>query len=694
MANYNKSFNFRNGVQVDNDNFIVNANGLVGIGTTIPTQFLDVYGAAKFNSPINATDITLSGLTSSARLLVNSISIQSGIITSTSGIVTYYGDGGNLLNLPTSQWIDVDSGLGYTSIYAAGNVGIATANPSYTFQVGNNPDTNSGVGFNSTGSIKASGIITAYSFSGFGTSIDGINASNISNGTLNNSRLPQNISVSGIVTASTRFVGNLTGNVNSTGLSTFSGGIVGNVTGNINSSGLSTFSGGIVGNVTGNINSSGLSTFSGGIVGNLTGNVNSTGLSTFSGGIVGNVTGNVNSTGLSTFSGGIVGNLTGNVTGIASTARSLTGTPDIVVGFITATNISVGTGGTIFSALTSGRIGIGTAIPTSDLQIRKNSNSLLEVISNSNEAKISIGQSVGVGKSTAVLRFGNQAKTFDIINYDTGNINSYLHAGPAGVGTGKFAWLYGQTNTELACLTYDGKFAIGTIYPTDTLHVYGTSRFTGLSYFEDDVQIQGNLTAPNLSLPPVLTNINVNSTTGVSTFFVLDVTGRLSVPFIGIGTTAPIAGLDARGKVGLFDSIGIGTTSPGVNLKVNGSTALTSVSIGETTDYTSNGVDIFEGTTRIFGGTTILSSNIVTGINSSAIILDNTCSIGVGTTSIRSAVDFGSAGLSDPEFRFMIVPTIDNTIRTGLSTEPGSIIFNTSTNKFQGYTGIAWTDFH
>ena len=674
MANYNKSFNFRNGVQVDNDNFIVNANGLVGIGTTIPTQFLDVYGAAKFNSPINATDITLSGLTSSARLLVNSISVESGIITSISGIVTYYGDGGNLLNLPTSQWIDVDSGLGYTSIYAVGNVGIATANPSYTFQVGNNPDTNSGVGFNSTGNIKASGIITAYSFSGFGTSIDGINASNISNGTLNNSRLPQNISVSGIVTASTRFVGNLTGNVNS--------------------SGLSTFSGGIVGNVTGNVNSSGVSTFSGGIVGNLTGNVNSSGLSTFSGGISGNVTGNINSSGLSTFSGGIVGNVTGNVTGIASTARSLTGTPDITVGFITATNISVGTGGTIFSALTSGRIGIGTGIPTSDLQIRKNSNSLLEVISNSNEAKISIGQSVGVGKSTAVLRFGNQAKTFDIINYDTGNVNSYLHAGPAGVGTGKFAWLYGQTNNELACLTYDGKFAIGTIYPTDTLHVYGTSRFTGLSYFEDDVQIQGNLTAPNLSLPPVLTNINVNSTTGVSTFFVLDVTGRLAVPFIGIGTTAPIAGLDARGKVGLFESIGIGTTLPGVNLKVDGSTSLTSVSIGETTDYTSNGVDIFEGTTRIFGGTTRLSSNIVTGINSSAIILDNTCSIGIGTTAIRSAVDFGSAGLSDPEFRFMIVPTIDNTIRTGLSTEPGSIIFNTSTNKFQGYTGIAWTDFH
>ena len=29
MANYNKSFNFRNGVQVDTDKFIVNTAGLV-----------------------------------------------------------------------------------------------------------------------------------------------------------------------------------------------------------------------------------------------------------------------------------------------------------------------------------------------------------------------------------------------------------------------------------------------------------------------------------------------------------------------------------------------------------------------------------------------------------------------------------------------------------------------------------------
>ena len=47
MPNYKKSFNFRNGVQVDDDNFIVNPNGLVGIGTSVPREFLDVRGTTK-----------------------------------------------------------------------------------------------------------------------------------------------------------------------------------------------------------------------------------------------------------------------------------------------------------------------------------------------------------------------------------------------------------------------------------------------------------------------------------------------------------------------------------------------------------------------------------------------------------------------------------------------------------------------
>ena len=58
MANYNKQFNFRNGVQVDNDNLVVSPTGLVGIGTTIPTEILDVRdGNAKVSGFVTAASL-------------------------------------------------------------------------------------------------------------------------------------------------------------------------------------------------------------------------------------------------------------------------------------------------------------------------------------------------------------------------------------------------------------------------------------------------------------------------------------------------------------------------------------------------------------------------------------------------------------------------------------------------------------
>ena len=46
MSDIRKTFNFRTGVQVDDDVFIVRGSN-VGIGTTIPTESLDVRGNAK-----------------------------------------------------------------------------------------------------------------------------------------------------------------------------------------------------------------------------------------------------------------------------------------------------------------------------------------------------------------------------------------------------------------------------------------------------------------------------------------------------------------------------------------------------------------------------------------------------------------------------------------------------------------------
>ena len=208
MANIKKSFNFRNGVQVDDDNLVVSATGLIGIGTTVPTQALDIRG-----------DFVCSGLTSSVlgkvgfltvttlepeKIIGAGVSIKAGIITGQAGdIVTYFGDGSNLINLPTSQWEDTNAGFAVSSIYNRGStVGIATTNPQSTLQIGNNPDAGEiGVGIASAGHIKASGIITA-----------------------------------------TGFVGNLTGNVTGDVTGNVSGEVTGTTVGKINvTSGISTF---------------------------------------------------------------------------------------------------------------------------------------------------------------------------------------------------------------------------------------------------------------------------------------------------------------------------------------------------------------------------------------------------------------------------------------------------------------------
>ena len=153
MANIKKNFNFRNGVQVDDDNLLVTTTGLVGIGTTIPIEALDVRGNVNITGFCSFTTANIGIMTISTikptEIIGAGVSIKSGIVTAEgAGIVTYYGDARFLQGMPTSQWQDIDVGLGFTSIYnAGGNVGIATTDPRATLQVGGDVDSSQeGVG--------------------------------------------------------------------------------------------------------------------------------------------------------------------------------------------------------------------------------------------------------------------------------------------------------------------------------------------------------------------------------------------------------------------------------------------------------------------------------------------------------------------------------------------------------------------
>ena len=590
MANYNKSFNFRNGVQVDDDNFIVNANGLVGIGTSIPREFLDVHGTAKITGLVTATNLAVTGVST----FYSDAKIGSGItMYASTGIVSATAFYGSAVGLTSIYAIAVDGWyVNAGNLSTTSKVGIGTTLPYYSLQIGEDPLIGNGFSVDYiTGNVNTTGIITASNFVG-------------------------NVNSSGVSTFSGGLQGNLTGNVtgniNSSGVSTFSGGFQGNVTGNINSSGVSTFSGGLqgnlTGNVTGNINSSGVSTFSGGLQGNLTGNVtgniNSSGVSTLSGGLqgnvtgnlTGNVTGNINSSGVSTFSGGLQGNLTGNLVGIASTARDLISDARVSIAHITSQTSSIGIS-TVSTRLYAESIGVGTNSPSSDIHIRRNSTSRLQVTSDTAEAIVAVGRSTSLTGSNGSLRFGNTSglypystqKTLDIINYDTGNISQYLHYGSPGIGTGNFNWLYGQSATiALMSLTYQGNLGIGITNPTSKLYVEGSSFITGITTVNNNLNVNGNIQFSG----SLLGYVNDVNSTGVSTFnnIIINTSldafqGTATFGTVGIGTTNPTDKLTVRNgdiSVGTNNSHGVILTSPNgtrYRLIVNNAGALSTVAL-------------------------------------------------------------------------------------------------------------------
>ena len=224
MADIRKTFNFRDGVQVDDEVLVVRGNR-VGLGTTSPKQLLDVRG-----------NTNITGITSTALFNVTGVGTFGGVkvgsnisLDSSSGVVTatsYKGDGSTLSNLPTSQWTDVNPGSGVTPIYVDGSVGVGTTNPANPFQVGGNPNDGIGVGFSTSGNIKASGIITASSFVGNLTGNVVGNVTGDLTGTASTATLANTATVAvnaqGLTGSPSISVSNITasGNVNVSGVST------------------------------------------------------------------------------------------------------------------------------------------------------------------------------------------------------------------------------------------------------------------------------------------------------------------------------------------------------------------------------------------------------------------------------------------------------------------------------------------
>ena len=581
MANYPKSFNFRNGLQVDNDNFVVNSAGLVGIGTSSPQapNKLDVHGGARILGLATVTTLGVTGVSTFYDDLKvgNSISFDAsaGQINATNVVANTF-NGGIIVAIATAGWTFEHGGAGISTFISVG-IG-TTSDTNYDLRIG------SGISFTgNTGSAFYSGVVTATTFDG------DLDAAHLTTGTIPDARFPATLPTS---------------------------------------SGASLT----------NLNASNISS--------------------------------------GTIDAARVPTLNQNTTG---TAAGLSGSPNTVLGVTTTGNLTAGS--IVGAGLSVTSIGIGTAIPANTFQQRATGATELQVTSDTASASVTVGREPGTANTNnAEFRYGgavgfpySTAQSLDLINYGTGYFNYYLSANNSSAAVGDYVWHKGSNNDQLMALTKDGNLGIGITNPTHKLNVQGISTFTGDAYFNTNVTIDGNLSATfvgdvkNSSNSVILDvseaqlNGNVNTTSGISTFKDVELSGR-----IGIGTipSNPISVneltvdrfiVDSNGKVGVrTDSI-----NTNMELDVNG--------------------DIQARHGLVVGPTTTPK-----------------CAI-----DMSGVVDIVADGSSRAPIAYMIPPRLTTAQRNALtdtggnalsSDEAGAMIYNTTTNKLQVWNGSTWND--
>jgi len=605
MANYKKSFNFRNGVQVDNDNFIVDANGLVGIGTSIPGEFLDVRGTAKVSGVVSTTDlfvtedVFISG--------VSTLTVLDATSLNATGVVTaqqFIGDGSLLsgvVAVARTGWSITDAGISTIA-----NVGVGTTNPVSLLQIGDDPTSATyGVGIDSTGQGNFTGIVTASSFRATGiVTGSSLLASGLST-FFSDVDLKSNLNLTGFSTFSNRVaIGTDTAanyqlevqdNLNIRSTPTGIARLLFNGTGTRIS----------YSNTTGHLsfitNGSerarfnylgGLTILDGALQSNggvtqLSG-ANSTGQSLIVS--AGSSFSNVSITGVCTGSSFTGSTFTGYLSGIAQTAGfastsfGLTGTPEITVGNI------VGSSATVTALVVDNKIGVGSDTPAADIEVRKTSNAAVDVITSLSTARISVGQSVGTGNSSGVLSFNSG--TLSLSNYDLGGVNVNLHSGSGSGTTESFKVRY-DDNTKFET-TYDGKVGVNRhgIALTRELEVGGNVFVSGYGQFSGIVTVgQGanQLTLGDGSALPISSSAVINITSGITTFNDVLVSRNFRVGTgiatlsgdtfvggkLGVGTASDAGFLGAYASTifGDFYSTGaiVARTNLGITTRSNGS---------------------------------------------------------------------------------------------------------------------------
>ena len=640
MANYTKSFNFRNGVQVDDSNFIVNSVGLVGIGTTIPEKRLDVRGNASITGITSLSGAVVSGVITAGNIKVDSVS---GIVTATK----FVGDASGLTNIvaiATEGFIANAGGLSTTT-----NIGIGSEIPTTQLDVlGDSIFTGitSFIGFTTTTDLRAQKL-DVIGVSTFGGDID-------ANGDLD---INDDLVVQGSST-----LGNSSNDklIVTAGISTFTGNI--DLNGDIDVSGISTFGNNIDAN--GDLDVDGRTELD---ITNISETLNVTGVSTFSGDVIVGTSATVGF-GTTVF-------FAYNRKAIFNDNLQIFAGNDSVIRHTKTGpySLSVETAGAVYVGTVSLAETIAAFRQTSvDLyhsnQVKFKTSGVGATVYGQLDVASLNGGASGLSSHFGSLRYGNESgsapystrRSLDLINTDSGNINYYLNANDLS-NSGNFHWHKGFNNAQLMTLTgIGGSLGIGITLPTHKLHVQGNAKISAGATFGGDIFINGDVSLTGSIEGNVTGNLtgnltgNVNATSGISTF------NDISA---GVSTVTSIK----------TDKIGVNVNAGSNPVEINSSNNRVFVSatgnLGIRTDDT-------------FG-----NSLFNTGATVSSIV-------GVGTTLAKSAVDFADAGKditgAFANKMFMLPPKITTTQRVGLATETGAFIYNTDGNQLQVYISGGW----